>query len=39
MAAAVILNFGKNVNNAGLNKGTCTKFCGKIQHGYAEMIT
>jgi len=33
------LEFRKNVNNSGLNKGTCTKFCGKMHHGYAEMIT
>jgi len=39
MAAAAISNFGKNVNNSGLNKGTCTKFCGKMHHGYSEMIT
>jgi len=39
MAAAAILNFGKNVNNFGLHKGICTKFYGKMRHGHAEMTT
>jgi len=34
MVAAAILNFGKNVNNTGLD---CTKVDGKMRHGHAEM--
>ena len=30
MAAAAILNFGKNVNNSGLDKDMCIKFYGII---------
>ena len=37
MAAAAILDFGKNVNNSGLVKVICTRFNGKIQHRHAEM--
>jgi len=28
----------ENVNNAGLDKGICTKCYGKMHHGHAEMI-
>jgi len=39
MAAAAILNFGKNINNSGLDTGICTKLYGKMHHGHAEMTT
>jgi len=37
MATAAIFNFGKNVNNSGLDKDICTKFYVKMHHGHAEM--
>jgi len=39
MAAAAIFNFGKNINNSGLDKDICTKLHGKMQQGHAEMST
>ena len=33
------LVFRENVNNSGLDKDICTKFYGKMHHGYAEMTT
>ena len=39
MAAARHLEFRKNVNNSGLDKGFCTKLYEKIHHGHAEMTT
>jgi len=39
MAAAAILDFGKNINNCGVDKNICTKFYGTMHHGYAEMTT
>jgi len=39
MAAAAILNFGKNVNNSGLDKDICIKLYEKMHHGQAEMTT
>ena len=39
MAAAAILNFGKNVNNSRLDKDICTKFYVKVHHGHAHMTT
>ena len=39
MAAATIFNFGKNINNSGLDKDIGTKFHGKMHHGHAEMTT
>jgi len=33
------IEFRKNVNNFGLDKDICTKFYGKMHHGYAEMTT
>jgi len=39
MAAAAILNFGKNVNNSGLDKDICTKLYGKMHHGHVEITT
>ena len=34
-----IFNFGKNINNSGLDKVICTKLHGKMHHGDAEMTT
>jgi len=39
MAAAATLNFGKNINNFGLDKDILHQLYGKIHHGDAEMIT
>jgi len=40
MAAAAIFNFGKNVNNFGLDKDILQKkLYEKMQHGHAEMTT
>jgi len=39
MAADTIFNFGKNINNSGLDKDICTKYHGKMQHDHAEMTT
>jgi len=38
MAAAAILNFGNIWLYLRLDEDTCTKFCGKMQRGHAEMI-
>ena len=37
MAAVAIFNFGKSMNNSGLDKDICTKFNGKMHHGHVEM--
>jgi len=39
MAAAAIFNFGKNVNNFGLDEDILQKLSGKMHHGHAEMTT
>jgi len=39
MAAAAIFNFGKTINNSGLDKDICIKFHGKMHQGHAEMTT
>ena len=39
MAAAAILNYGKNVNKSELDKDICTMFYVKMYHGHAEMTT
>ena len=39
MAAAAIFNFGKNINNSGLDKDICTKLHGKMHQRHAEMTT
>jgi len=39
MAAAAMFNFGKKINNSGLDKDICTKIYGKMHHGHAEMTT
>jgi len=39
LAAAAILDFGRNINNSGVDKNICTKFYGRMHHAYAEMTT
>ena len=39
MAAAAILNFGKNVNNFGLDKDILHQLYGKMHHSDVEMTT